>query len=316
MNSGFSVVEISITILIVGLIIAGITNSNFLYTKYRVNLARSTTESSSVNSINNLVAWYETTLETSFDEKEAQGYDDLTSAERTLGKGSISSWYDNSSSGPSKINATQSTDDYKPHYQTNCIHHLPCLEFDGSDDYLAIPSNLDLSNKEYSIFIIEKKDSSGTEPYLFLGSNASTSGDDAINIGYETDSKILFSHGSTTNYYTITDDAVDSNDKIIMHSFIGGFKNSLLTTKVSHRMFDNTALSNLTDNGTPSFSYFSTDGETLRIGSGYNGSTETFYKGKIGEIIIFDRALKSDERKSIEEYLMKKWKLVNSSTPT
>jgi hypothetical protein len=33
----------------------------------------------------------------------------------------------------------------------------------------------------------------------------------------------------------------------------------------------------------------------------------TYYDGDIGEIIIFDRALKTEERQSIEKYLGQKW---------
>jgi hypothetical protein len=41
---------------------------------------------------------------------------------------------------------------------------------------------------------------------------------------------------------------------------------------------------------------------------GVTYSTE-YMNGQIGEIIIFDRALKTEERKSIEQYLGKKWSI-------
>ena len=46
----------------------------------------------------------------------------------------------------------------------------------------------------------------------------------------------------------------------------------------------------------------------LNIGSYNSGSTRAHYlDGDIGEIIIFNRALKNEERKAVEDYLAKKW---------
>jgi hypothetical protein len=48
----------------------------------------------------------------------------------------------------------------------------------------------------------------------------------------------------------------------------------------------------------------------LRIGlaNWYNGTSNTrFLNGKIGEVIIFGRAIGENERISAEDYLSKKW---------
>ncbi len=307
-KKAFSIIELSIVILIVGVIIAGIVKTSAIYNKYKIKTAASITNSSPVNSIDGLVAWYETSLDSSFEDEEAQNFDDLTSAEKTLGMGYIQTWKDNSANGEAKQNATQSTLANRPSYRHDCIRGLPCLRFDGTDDHLDIPSAVNLDGDEYTIFVVDKKDSSGTEPYLFLGPDSASSDDDAIALGYQSSSTFLFSHGSTTNYYTITD---SDDDLPRFHVFVGAFNNSLLSVYVSHSNIIDSGYSTLVDNGTPAFTSIS-GSAAFRIGSGYNGITETFFKGNIAEIIIFDRALKADERESVEEYLKDKYNAPNA----
>jgi len=47
------------------------------------------------------------------------------------------------------------------------------------------------------------------------------------------------------------------------------------------------------------------------------GKFDSYFSGKIGEIIIFNRSVRNDERKLIEKYLAKKWSLdINSASFT
>jgi hypothetical protein len=62
----------------------------------------------------------------------------------------------------------------------------------------------------------------------------------------------------------------------------------------------------LINNGTPVASQPLVAYENANFGS-YDGLG--YYQGNIGEIIIFNRGLKNEERRSIEEYLGKKWKI-------
>jgi hypothetical protein len=53
-------------------------------------------------------------------------------------------------------------------------------------------------------------------------------------------------------------------------------------------------------------------GTNLRISLAkwYDGTSDSrFFNGKIGEVIIFNRALKDNERISVEDYLSNKWKI-------
>ena len=69
-KKAFSLIELSIVVLIIGIIIAGITKSSQVLDLYKLSSARTQTQSSPVNSIKNLLVWYEATSENSFIEKE------------------------------------------------------------------------------------------------------------------------------------------------------------------------------------------------------------------------------------------------------
>jgi len=68
----FSLIELSIVILIIGILVAGVTQSSRLLKQFRLITARNITTSSPVSTIKDLVFWIEPTLETSFDPNEAQ----------------------------------------------------------------------------------------------------------------------------------------------------------------------------------------------------------------------------------------------------
>ncbi len=311
----FSLIEISVILLIIGVIVAGISKSSTLYNKYRIATARNLTQASPVNSIPDLALWYETTMEESFNLHEAQNYNDTTAAEKALGIGLIQTWNDNNQDGGVRINSIQTTLAKRPEYHLDCINNLPCLRFNGTSHHLTIPATFSPDNKEYSIFIVDKKDSTGTFPYLFFGpAVATTAENDAIAIGYDSSSKGLYSHGSSSAYYNMNLSKIDSNDRVTLHSFIGAFDNNLLTTFVSHRLYDSIASTSLSSVGSPAFLKV-TNGEQYFIGAGRAESTLTHYKGDIGEIIIFERALKANERKSVEQYLMDKWKTISDTNP-
>lgn len=62
----FSFIELSIVILVIGVLIAGVSQGGKMITKFKITTAASLTNSSPVHSIKNLVAWYKTTSEKSF----------------------------------------------------------------------------------------------------------------------------------------------------------------------------------------------------------------------------------------------------------
>gem|GEM_PF-702917 len=81
-KKAFSLIELSVVVLIIGILIAGITQSSRLVRAMKLNTARSLTRSSDVNSIRNLTAWFDATAEGVFSSScnTASTNTDLTSA--------------------------------------------------------------------------------------------------------------------------------------------------------------------------------------------------------------------------------------------
>ena len=72
MKKAFSLIELSIVLLIIGILIAGVTQSSRLIEQFKLTSARSKTKSSPVNSITGLSMWLETTAIESFLENESE----------------------------------------------------------------------------------------------------------------------------------------------------------------------------------------------------------------------------------------------------
>ena len=125
-KKAFSMLEVSIAILIIGIIIGGILQSNKLFRKMRLNTARALTESSAPHSIEDIYFWLDAT---------ADGATDLALLEDGA---KVSLWKDfNSHKNNGKINFFQEdSDDYKPLFRKNSINGLPAISFDGIDDNL------------------------------------------------------------------------------------------------------------------------------------------------------------------------------------
>ena len=60
-KKAFSLIELSIVILIIGILVAGVTQSSRLVSQFRLLSARNITQSSPVHSIKDLLIWLETT---------------------------------------------------------------------------------------------------------------------------------------------------------------------------------------------------------------------------------------------------------------
>jgi competence protein ComGC len=280
-SSAFSLIEVSLVILIISLIAAGILTTTNLIKKSRLQTAQVLTKNSPVNNISNLVAWFETSLDSSFVGNEKS--DGTT----------ISTWYDNNPDAASKNNATQSTSTNRPTFTTNIFNSgIPGLKFDGSNDTLPFDGS-SLINSSYSIFIVEQKTSNKTLNCI-IGGSASVANTN-LHLCYALDDKIRFGHLSNNLDYQ--NSALSySSPKTIMHSFI-------FNIAVGKKYWLNGG-SSATASDTQTAAITSFAGSN--IGSFLSSN---IYEGNIAEIIIFNRALITEERRSIENYLGKKYNL-------
>jgi prepilin-type N-terminal cleavage/methylation domain-containing protein len=146
----FSLIEISIVVLIISILAVGIMQSSRLIKEMKITSARNQTQTSPIPSIRSLVAWFETTSEKSFDESES------------VSASAITNWYDTNPQSVAATPATQSITANKPTYMIDVGTGLPVVSFDGSGgnataDYLALPdATIPASNSSYTVFLATK----------------------------------------------------------------------------------------------------------------------------------------------------------------
>ena len=75
---GFSLLEISAVILIIGILIAGVVGGNILIAKSRLAAAQTITNSSPINGIKDSALWLETSNDSSFAEAENANNNPIT----------------------------------------------------------------------------------------------------------------------------------------------------------------------------------------------------------------------------------------------
>lgn len=277
MKKAFSLIEVSIVILIIGILISAISQGGVFINKSRLSNAQSLTQNSVVNHISDLVAWYETSLESSFpiNEQNDQGF--------------ISTWYDNSPGAITRNNATQSANTNKPKFYENIFNGaIPGIRFDGSNDLMPFDGSA-IINSSYTIFVVEQRRSSASSNY-FLGGTTLSQNQNLV-LGYRNNTTVTQAHFSNDMDVTI---AAYSSPKPTIHTF----------------QFDSTNGKKYWSNGgaTPDAT---NSGQTAAITS-YTGSAlgrynTGYYNGDLAEVIIFKRILKGDERQNIENYLSKKY---------
>jgi prepilin-type N-terminal cleavage/methylation domain-containing protein len=287
----FSLIELSIVILIIGILVAGVTQSSRLVREFKLSSARNLTKSSPVASIKDLAFWLESTSEESFD---------LSDQEDGL---PIDNWYDINPQSISKINFTQSSSTLRPLFEVGGINNLPSLQFDGSDDRMTLAASQVLSDftasDQMTIFTVQKHTVSSQANSFFL--YKSSNGGIRVSSHFPFDGSSFmfdFSTCCTTGVSRIQP-AYSSSYTNRVNIVMWRIKSGVATVRVNGTQLVNTAMtgtfldSDLASPATFSISGIDTGGYILN--------------GYLGEMIMFRRGLKADEISEIERYLSKKW---------
>lgn len=280
-KSAFSIIEISIVILIISILISGILQSKLMIKKSRLTTAQTLTKTSPVNDIENLVAWYETSLDSSFVAAEAKNAT------------AIGTWYDNNPHAISRKNATQSTTANKPKFYVNIFNNaLPAVRFDGTNDYLDF-DGADLVNSSYTIFVVEQRRATGYLPFIGgTGGSLNT----VLVLGYSSSTNLTQSQYSNDLNYTVT---AYSSPAVAIHTFV------LNTTSGKSYWVSGGSSADATEGS-------QTASLTSFAGSNLGKFSSNYFNGDLAEIIIFNRSLKSEERRLIEKYLGEKYNVTLS----
>lgn len=285
-KKGFSLIELSIVLLIIGIVVAGVTQSSRLIAAFKLSSARSITQSSPVSSIPDLAFWLDTVSQDSFNDYEAEN------------DAFVSVWKDLNPASANKQILTQ-TSDSRPKYIADCINNLPCLRFDGINDSFSFNGDF-LIGTNYTVFIVEQRRSGNSDMNFIGGSGLDLNSN--FHMGYVDESTILF--GQYLNDYFVSVASYDYNPPLprihtYRHSASAGinyFINADFNLYTQSSANSGGVNDHLVSYPDPLI--------------GGNAASSTFYIGDIAEIIMFTRALKESERLEVLQYLTKKWKVI------
>ena len=281
----FSLIEISVVILIIGILISGISSGIDLYNDFNLSKAKNLTKNSRVNRIAGLELWLETTL------------DESIKSSQKIQNANITDWLDINIQNNQKKSTSQSIVAQQPKYILQAFSNsIPALRFDGVND--NFPLDVAFMNKaSFTIFAVEQRRSDTNHIYFFGGGS-----NGVFHMGYATTTLARSGqYGSAdVNFFDYTIKSFKTTEIIPrIHSFI------LSTTNGKKYWL----------NGGTNPDKSSNDLSTLTNFSGYVGVTEYgsgtahFYSGDIAEIIIFSRELNDKERIDIEKYLSNKFNI-------
>jgi prepilin-type N-terminal cleavage/methylation domain-containing protein len=292
----FSLIELSIVILIIGILIAGVTQASRLVTQSRIKTAQTLTQSSYVSSVRGLLLWLETTMDDSF------------LASQTEDGTQITQWNDRNPQSSSKYFALKNASSQVT-YKISGINGLPTISFDGTTGAntflnlstttsLANVTTIPTTNYSFTFFAVIQLDKTVTLAdsnlrIVFMNGSGNTGGWGYLRdgLGLENKRTIFFSGVAAVHTTTAT---FTNNPEVVSSTYVGNNGAIFMYTNGVAETTDSPigAISPLVEN--------------LYIGAD-NPTGARPWKGFISELIIFDGALKTADRKEIEKYLGRKY---------
>lgn len=310
-NKAFSLVEISVVVLIIAILISGISTGIDLYKDFRLSSAKSLTLNSRINRISNLEMWVETTLDKSFSYIKSSTPLEYDFIQKPTDGISIAKW-DNvevSQNINDEVDPIQNNSTRQPTYKESGINNLPALYFDGktdgTGDFLSFKARFVNANSNFTIFIVEKR-----TDFAVLSTNP------AYSSGYQyilsTNDAGRFAFGITNGLSSFNSSWIRMDpgsfyviENKLNQSFLYSF---VIDENFGKKIYINGKLKlpTIADTTKP---FVSSSDFLVKIAYFDRSWTQNFYTGFIGEIIIFSKVLSEKERADVEDYLINKWQL-------
>jgi prepilin-type N-terminal cleavage/methylation domain-containing protein len=294
-SRAYSLVELSVVILIVGVLVGGISEGGKLLKKSKLRAARSMTKSSYAAGVEDMILWLDVTAEGSM-------LNGATTPSRKVEDGNtIQTWDDVNPQITSKLSFTQGTDSARPLYEDNGINGLPSLYFNASADCttgkkLDAPYSPVINTPEFTIFAVILTMEATTSLGMFIDNYTTGRGFELYkNTAADTHKLTMEIYSSAGVKYPKDTAALILNLPYI----VTASRTSLVSNvyKNGNNVGTNTDTAAYLPPGTTA---------TFRIGGYFNGGNY-HYDGYISEIIMYGRVLADDERKEIEKYLGRKY---------
>ena len=294
--TAFSLIELSIVILVIGLLIAGAIQGSNMISKAALSSARTLTESSPVNSIRSLFIWFDSTSKANFSDTESNN------------NSLISTWFPiNPTSTSRNIAIYQHTINRKPKYISNAINNLPAVQLDGLNDglYTSLSTGANAIINSFSVFVvaqanapheIDGESNSGTvgtsgQKFLLSPTLTTTAGFAGAGISMGTNGISFYEHAPSYMPALLVYSAALSKPLVLLMEY----------NNKTPKLYINGTLVKIgltsSKNVVPPYA----------IGGSSAGSAYGVMSGYVGEVIIFSEVLKASDRDYVTDYLKKKW---------
>ena len=283
LRKAFSLLEVSAIILIIGLLLAAITQGSHLYAKSKLATARNITDNSEVHYTEGLLVWLDATATEAFDDEY-------------IGDGdTIAKWTSNNNRSILEFNVEQDSDPAKPTYNSDGINGLPAVVFDGSNDVLT-RSNTKITDfsgtNTHTTFVVQydtKDPSSEMATFTWTGG----SGEYQLRFPYTNSYYYDFYEAQTGGWRLSGNISSYVSQPNIITMYSDGVQKKF---RINGKEI---ATTSSTNNISSAVAY------TFYLGS-HTGPGQ-YFGGKMGELIFFDRGLTDDQINEIELYLSEKW---------
>ena len=271
----FSLIELSIVILVIGILMIGVNQGYNLVRSAQISNARSITAKSPILQMSGLLGWYETSLKESLDQSKLKDGDTITTW-KDIGPSSILN-------GANQLTPTSVT------YVQSSINKIPALKFSGSSK-LSIASFSQGASSQATVFLVVKLN------YVPDPSNYKTIFDgNSANFSFSIKSNWVQLNTGTEVPTAYADGFLNSGEYVIAIYFNGS--NSKVFINSTNSMIAGSDIASSTANQLA--------GMTL----GTNRSGTNGFSGFISEVAVFNRVIKVAERKEIFTYFSKKYKI-------
>jgi prepilin-type N-terminal cleavage/methylation domain-containing protein len=273
-KSAFSLLELSVSLVVVGLLMAMVSQGIKIIASSRLTTARSLTSKSPVPNISGLIAWHETS-----------SVDSIKANEAINGK-QISTWYDISpNSIPAKKNTLTRVASAAVTYKSDGINKIPSISFNGSGR-ISVSSFYQGKSTQNTIFFVSSPYSLSNAPTPIDSGNSFT----ATPISYLSNGIRIYA-GTVADF--ATSGCCSTNSSYIVAAYLN---------RTSSKTYINDAK---TMAGGTMRNPGSSVMDGLTIGTDRVGSYP--FTGLVSEVIVYNRPLETQERKDVMSYLSKKY---------
>ncbi len=282
---GFSFIEVGLVALIIGILGVGTTAGSSIIRSAKLKSAQSLTKSSPVLSISGLALWLDAASQKSF-------------ANNVIDGTAVANWNDSNPINTTGTKAFQTTLSSQPIYISGGINNLPSVSFTrDSNKCLSVSTGFDDDTENVTIFVVWRPTTNSSTTLSLLEKYSSSSFAYPYSLAAYSSGYVLAASDSLTSSA--------ANGTISKHYDVAHIVAAMRAKNGLMRIWVNGVQD-------PSDGSDNTTAPTVNDASLFIGckpSSNQYLDGDIGEVIIFSRILKAEERKHIEEYLSTKWSI-------